>query len=97
MGWTDARQYDVETWIPGEGTYRETHSCSNTTDFQSSGINAKYESKDGKKEYLHMLNATAFAIGRTIIAIIENNQTKNGTIKIPKALRDYVGKSEIGK
>ncbi|MEK7464534.1 MAG: serine--tRNA ligase [Patescibacteria group bacterium] len=97
MGWTDAKQYDVETWIPGEGTYRETHSCSNTTDFQSSGINAKYESKDGKKEHLHMLNATAFAIGRTIIAIIENNQTKNGTIKVPKALRDYVGKSEIGK
>jgi len=104
MGWTDARQYDIETWFPGEsgpknkkeGDYRETHSSSNTTDFQSRGIGAKYKTKDGKKEYVHMLNATAFAIGRTIAAIIENYQTKKGTVKIPKALQDYVGKKEIG-
>jgi len=96
MGWTDARQFDIEAWMPGQGTYRETNSCSNTTDFQSRGTNIKYKTKDGKKELVHMLNATAFAIGRTIIAIIENNQQKDGTIKVPKILQAYVGKEFIG-
>jgi seryl-tRNA synthetase len=95
MGFTDAKQYDIEIWLPGQGEYRETHSCSNTTDFQARGINAKYKTKDGKKDYLHMLNATAFAIGRMIIAIIENYQTKEGTILVPAALQKYVGKKEI--
>jgi len=95
MGWTDARQFDIEAWMPGQETYRETNSCSNTTDFQSRGTNIKYKTKDGKKELVHMLNATAFAIGRTIIAIIENNQMKDGTIKVPKALQAYVGKEVI--
>jgi seryl-tRNA synthetase len=95
MGWTDRRAFDVETWMPGEGKYRETHSCSNTTDFQARGINTKYKNSAGKKEFVHMLNGTAFAIGRTLIAIIENNQTKEGTIKIPKVLQPFVGKEEI--
>lgn len=95
MGFTDAKQYDVETWLPGTGEYRETHSCSNTTDFQARGINVKYKTKNGKKEFIHMLNATGFAMGRTIIAIIENYQTKEGAVKIPDILRDYVGKDEI--
>lgn len=97
MGWTDARQFDVETWLPGQGSYRETNSCSNTTDFQSRGMNIKYKTKDGDKKLIHMLNATGFAIGRVLIGIIENNQTKEGTIKVPKALQAYVGKEEIGK
>jgi len=71
LGWTDYKQYDIETWLPGEGRYRETHSCSNTTDFQTRGMNTKY----AKEGYVHALNATALAIGRTIIAIIENYQT----------------------
>ncbi|TSA46462.1 serine--tRNA ligase [bacterium] len=96
MGWTDARQFDIETWMPGQGEYRETQSCSNTTDFQSRGISTKYKAKDGKKEFVHTLNGTAFAIGRTIIAIIENYQTKDGKIRVPKVLQDYVGKKEIG-
>ncbi|MCP6719876.1 MAG: serine--tRNA ligase [Patescibacteria group bacterium] len=97
MGWTDAQQHDIEAWLPGEGTYRETHSCSNTTDFQARGVNTKYEMRGEKKEFVHMLNATAFAIGRTLVAIFENYQTQRGTIKVPKALKDYVGKSEIGR
>ena len=97
MGWTDARQFDVETWLPGQGSYRETNSCSNTTDFQSRGMNIKYKTKDGEKKLIHMLNATGFAIGRVLIGIIENNQTKEGTIRVPKALQAYVGKEEIGK
>ncbi len=96
MGWTDARQFDVETWFPGQNEYRETQSCSNTTDFQSRGIAAKYKTKGGKKEFVHTLNATAFAIGRTIIAILENYQTKEGKIRVPKALQGYLGKKEIG-
>ncbi len=96
MGWTDARQFDIETWLPSQGEYRETHSCSNTTDFQSRGINIKYKMKDNKKEFVHTLNGTAFAIGRMIIAILENYQTKDGTVMVPKALQDYVGKKELG-
>jgi len=94
MTWGDARQYDIEVWFPSENKYRETHSCSNTTDFQSHGINAKYKTKEGGKEFVHTLNATAFS-QRPIIAILENCQTEKGTVKIPKALQKYVGKKEI--
>lgn len=97
MGWTDARQFDVETWLPSQGEYRETHSCSNTTDFQARGMNVKYRTKEQKKELIHMLNATAFAIGRTLIAIFENYQTKNGTIIVPEVLRELVGEKEISR
>ncbi len=100
MGWTDARQFDVETWLPGQGTYRETNSCSNTTEFQSRGVNIKYKTKDAagepKKALVHMLNATGFAIGRMLIAIIENNQQKDGTIRVPKVLQAYLHKEVIG-
>jgi len=96
MGWADARQYDIETWFPSEKIYRETQSCSNTTDFQSRGVNVKMKRRDGEKVYAHMLNATAFAIGRTLVAILENHQTKDGTVKVPKALQTYLGKKEIG-
>lgn len=94
MGWTDARQFDVETWLPGQGTYRETNSCSNTTDFQARGINARHKTKEGS-EYVHMLNGTGFAIGRMIIAILENGQTADGHIKVPKVLQAYLGKEVI--
>ncbi|TSC82124.1 MAG: seryl-tRNA synthetase [Parcubacteria group bacterium Gr01-1014_20] len=96
MTFADARQYDIETWLPSENKYRETQSVSNTTDYQARGLNTKYQTRDGKKEFVHMLNGTAFAIGRTVIAIIENFQTKEGKVIVPKALRDYVGKKEIG-
>lgn len=96
MGWTDARQFDIEAWFPSEGLYRETHSCSNTTDFQARGIGVKFETKDKKKEFVHMLNATAFS-QRPILAIIENFQTRSGRVKIPAALKEYIGKSEIGR
>lgn len=95
MGWTDARQFDIETWIPSEGRYRETQSCSNTTDFQMRGVGTKYQTKAKKKELVHALNATAVAVGRTVIAILENYQTKKGTVKVPETLQKYVGKEEI--
>jgi seryl-tRNA synthetase len=95
MGPTDARQYDIEAWIPSQETYREVCSCSNTTTYQTRGINAKVQ-RGGESEYLHALNATAIAMSRTIIAIIENNQQKDGNVVVPKVLRKFVGKKKIG-
>lgn len=89
LGWPCARTYDLEAWMPGQGVYRETHSVSTTTDFQSRALYIKVE-RAGKKEYVHMLNGTAFAIGRTLIAIIENYQQPDGSIKIPKVLQPYM-------
>jgi seryl-tRNA synthetase len=86
LGWTDAKQFDIETWLPSQNQYRETQSCSNTTDFQARGIHCRYEGGG----YVHMLNGTALAIGRTIIAIIENNQNKTGTFDVPEVLKKFV-------
>ena len=99
MGFTDAKQYDVEAWLPGQndglGQYRETHSASNTTDFQARGENIKYRNAEGKLEYVHMLNATALALGRTIIALLENYQEEDGSITMPEALVPYLGFNKI--
>jgi len=96
MGFSASNQFDVETWIPSEQKYRETHSCSNTKDFQSRGLDIKYKSGKGGG-YVHTLNATGVAIGRMLIAILENNQDSEGRVKIPKVLQKYVGKKEIEK
>jgi len=88
LGVQAANKYDIETWLPGQNQYRETHSTSNDTDFQSRRLNIKYKKeRTGKNEYVHTLNGTALAIGRTLIAIMENYQQKDGTIKIPDALK----------
>ncbi len=81
--------YDIEAWMPGQNQYRETHSNSNCTDFQSRRLNIKYKTADGQK-FVHTLNGTAFAIGRILIAIIENYQQKDGSIEIPKVLKKYM-------
>ena len=96
LGDPAASKYDIEAWIPSEGKYRETHSTSNCTDFQARRLNIRYRDKDGKLNFLHTINGTAFAIGRTIIAIIENYQQKDGSIKIPDVLQKYLGFKEIG-
>ena len=91
LGVQAANKYDIEAWLPAQNQYRETHSTSNDTDFQSRRLNIKYkDEKTGKNEFTHTLNGTAFAIGRTIIAIMENCQQKNGTIKIPEVLKKYM-------
>ncbi|MBI4919951.1 serine--tRNA ligase [Candidatus Azambacteria bacterium] len=91
LGVQAANKYDIEVWLPGQNQYRETHSTSNDTDFQSRRLNIKYKNeKTGKNMYAHTLNGTAFAIGRMIIAIMENCQQKDGTIKIPKVLEKYM-------
>jgi len=87
--------YDIEAWMPGQNQYRETHSTSNCTDFQARRLNIRYKSKDGVK-FVHTLNGTAFA-QRSILAIIENYQQKDGSIEIPKVLRKYMnGMKKIG-
>mgnify|MGYP001573383940 CR=1 FL=1 len=94
MGFSASNQFDVETWMTSENKYRETHSCSNTTDFQSRGLGIKYKNgKDGG--YVHTLNATGVAIGRMLIAILDNNQNRKGKVAIPNVLQKYVGKKEI--
>lgn len=94
LGFPTARKYDIETWIPSQGKYRETHSASTNGDFQSRRLNIKYESQ-GKNEYVHILNATAVAVGRLLIAILENNQQKDGSIGIPKVLQKYTTFTKI--
>jgi len=98
MGFDASKQYDVEAWIPSQDKYRETHSCSNTTDFQSRGLNITYKvrGEDGKdrKEFVHTLNATAFS-ERPLLAILENYQREDGSVEVPEALRKYMGKDEI--
>jgi seryl-tRNA synthetase len=91
MGGPDARQIDIEIWMPGQNKYRETHTSDMMTDYQSRRLKTKVKRKNGKTEFVHMNDATAFAIGRTLIAIMENYQQKDGSIKIPKALQKYCG------
>lgn len=94
LSWPSARTYDIEAWMPGQGVYRETHSTSNTTDYQSRALNIKVKRSDGQKQLVHMLNGTAFAIGRTLIAILENYQRADGTIDIPKVLQPFMRKQK---
>ncbi len=90
IGAPSAGTYDIEAWLPGQNEYRETHSCSNTTDYQARRLNTRFKGAEGN-ELVHMLNGTAFAIGRTIIAIIENFQTEKETVMVPKCLRPFMG------
>lgn len=99
LGDPAAAKFDIEAWMPGQnegkGEYRETHSASTTTDFQARRLNVRYRTPEGPK-YVHMLNGTMFAIGRILIAIIENYQKSDGSIEVPKVLQAYVGKKSIG-
>jgi len=89
MGAPDSRQIDIETWMPGQNKYRETHTSDLMTDFQSRRLGIRFK-RDNKSEFVHMNDATAFA-GRTLIAIMENYQTEKGTIVVPKVLQKYIG------
>ena len=92
LGNSAAKKYDVEAWLPGDagGRYREVTSCSNTTDYQARRLDARYRPADGKgTEHVHTLNGTAIAVGRTIIAIVENHQQEDGSVAIPEVLHAY--------
>lgn len=90
MGKPDFRQVDIECWMPGQDKYRETHTSDYMTDFQARRLNIKYRDKDGNKEFVHMNDATAFAIGRILIAILENYQQADGGIAVPEVLRRFM-------
>jgi seryl-tRNA synthetase len=90
LGASAAKKYDVEAWLPGQGRYRELTSCSNTTDYQARRLGARYRpASDAPPRFVHTLNGTAVAVGRTIIAVVENGQRDDGTIAIPEVLHAY--------
>ncbi|MFZ1720578.1 MAG: serine--tRNA ligase [Candidatus Moraniibacteriota bacterium] len=95
MGVPDARQIDIECFMPGQNKYRETHTSDLMTDYQARRLNTRVKRDSGKTEFVHMNDATAFAIGRTLIAIMENYQQADGSIIIPEVLRPFVGKDRI--
>jgi seryl-tRNA synthetase len=96
IGTVAAKKYDIEAWMPAQNGYREVVSCSNCTDYQARRLGIKYREKEGAppKGFLHTLNSTAIATGRTIVALLENNQNEDGSINVPKALRKYMGDVE---
>lgn len=94
LGAMAARKFDIEAWMPGRNEYGEVTSTSNCTDYQARNLNIKFRRK-GKNEYVHMLNGTAIATSRAPLAILENYQTKDGHVEIPKVLQKYVGKKQI--
>lgn len=97
LGAIAAKKFDLEAWMPGRNDYGEITSTSNCTDYQSRNLNIRYKDKDGNNNYAHMLNGTAIVMSRFPVAIIENYQQADGTIKVPEVLVKYMGKEFIGK
>ncbi|EHI70997.1 serine--tRNA ligase [Streptococcus ictaluri] len=96
MGFSAAKTYDLEVWIPAQDTYREISSCSNTEDFQARRAQIRYRDEaDGKVKLLHTLNGSGLAVGRTVAAILENYQNEDGSVTIPEVLRPYMGGQEV--
>jgi len=91
MGFSARKTYDLEVWLPSQGKYREISSCSNCGDFQARRMNARFRNKDGKTEFVHTLNGSGLAVGRTLVAVMENYQQADGSIKVPTALVPYMG------
>ncbi len=98
MGFSSAKTYDIEVWLPAQNTYREISSCSNFKDFQARRLQARWRNPDTRKpELLHTLNGSGLAVGRTLVAIIENYQNGNGSITVPEVLRPYMGGMSVIK
>ena len=96
MGFASAKTYDIEVWLPGQNTYREISSCSNTAAFQARRANIKYRPEGtGRAEYVHTLNGSGLAVGRTALAILENYQQRDGSVAIPEALRPFMDGREV--
>jgi seryl-tRNA synthetase len=92
MGFASRKTYDIEVWLPGQNAYREISSCSNCGDFQARRMNARYRPREGKgTRFVHTLNGSGLAVGRTLIAVLENYQNEDGSVTIPEALRSYMG------
>ena len=96
LGFTAAKKYDLEVWIPAQNMYREISSCSNFEDFQAQRANIRFRREpNAKPEYVHTLNGSGLAIGRTVAAILENYQQADGSVVIPEVLRPYMGGKEV--
>jgi len=96
MGFSSAKTYDLEVWMPSEGVFREISSCSNCGDFQARRMNTRFKRADGKKiDFVHTLNGSGLAVGRTFAAILENFQQEDGSVTVPEALRKYMGTDKI--
>jgi len=91
IGFASAKTYDIEVWLPGQKAYREISSCSNCEDFQARRMQARFRNAQGKTEYVHTLNGSGLAVGRTLVAVLENFQRGDGSIEVPEALRPYMG------
>jgi seryl-tRNA synthetase len=97
MGFGAQKTYDIEVWLPGQDTYREISSCSVCGDFQARRMDARYKDAEGKIRHVHTLNGSALAVGRTLIAVMENYQDEDGSIAVPEALVPYMrGRTRIG-
>jgi seryl-tRNA synthetase len=96
MGFSARKTYDLEVWLPGQNKYREISSCSNCGDFQARRMNARYK-PEGQKQtrFLHTLNGSGLAVGRTLVAVLENHQNDDGSITVPAALRPYMGGLDV--
>ena len=96
MGFASSKTYDLEVWLPGQNKYREISSCSNCEDFQARRMNLRFKPKNGgKPEYMHTLNGSGLAVGRTLVAILENGLQADGSVRLPKALVPYMGGLEV--
>ena len=95
MGFSAATTYDIEVWLPAQNAYREISSCSNFESFQARRMQARFRNAQGKPELLHTLNGSALAVGRTLVAVLENNQQADGSVAIPEVLRPYMGGMEV--
>ena len=94
MGFSSAKTYDIEVWLPGQNAYREISSCSNCEAFQARRMQARFRNARGKPELVHTLNGSGLAVGRTLVAILENYQNADGSVTVPEALRPYMGGAE---
>lgn len=97
IGFSSAKTYDLEVWLPGQNCYREISSCSNFKDYQARRANIRYRDKEGKVKFAHTLNGSGLAVGRTLVAVLENYQNADGSVTIPEALRPYLGGLDIIK
>ena len=95
MGFSACKTYDVEVWLPGQRTYREISSCSNCEAFQARRMGARFKDENGKTQYVHTLNGSGLAVGRTLVAVLENYQNADGSVTVPEALRPYMGGVEV--
>ena len=91
MGFQAAKTYDIEVWLPGQNAYREISSCSNCEAFQARRMQARFRNEKGRPELVHTLNGSGLAVGRTLIAVMENYQREDGGIDVPPALLPYMG------